>query len=156
MLVGHPAIANPYSWTNLENQLYCSIVRLSYNMGCFMIMMPMFLGHFNFGKYLMSTSLMRAVGKLSFLVALILPLAIGLLYNTQQDSVFMSLYVVMFLGLGNMACMIWWSFVSRILFEHPIKTLISVSGLQKALSHDDILHEHFMKSTPAPSTPKTK
>lgn len=82
-LIGHPAISNPYSWTNLENQLYMSVVRLSYNLGCFMIMVPMLLGHFNYGKYLMSTSVMRAIGKLSFLVALILPLAIGLLYNTQ-------------------------------------------------------------------------
>ena len=82
-LIGHPAIADPYSWTMLENQLYCSVVRVTYNVGCFMIIIPMFLGHFNFGKYLMSTSLMRAIGKLSFLVALILPLAIGLLYNTQ-------------------------------------------------------------------------
>jgi hypothetical protein len=60
----------------------------------------------------------------------------------------MSLYVVGFLGLGNVACMVFWSLISRILIEHPIRTLISVSGLQKAISHNDLLHEHFMKPTP--------
>lgn len=87
----------------------------------------------------MSTSIMRAIGKLSFLIALVLPLAIGLLYNVPQDSVFMSLYVVVFLGLGNVILMIFWSLVSRILIEHPIRTLMTISGLRKAISHDDIL-----------------
>ena len=92
--------------------MYCSLARLSYNVGCFLIIIPMFIGHFKMGKYLMSTSIMRAVGKLTFLIAVTLPIIVGFLNDTVQDSIFMGYNVVMFLGLGNVTCSLFWSFIS--------------------------------------------
>ena len=50
LLIGHPAIADPYCWSNIQNILYFSICRCSFTLGIAMTLIPVFFGHKNIFK----------------------------------------------------------------------------------------------------------
>ena len=137
LMIGHPAIADPYSWSTLENQLYMSVFRVSYVFALCLILTSMLTGKFNRGLYLLSSSNMRALGKITFVNAIISPIVIALLYNTGQDAMYVSFNVVLFLGLGNAFCCTVFSLIFLILIEFPVKNLLST--VKKWASHDSIL-----------------
>jgi len=137
LLIGHPAIADPYLWSTLENQLYMSVLRLSYVIALCLILIPIFTGKFNLGMHLLSSSNMRALGKLTYVNVIIAPIVISLLYDTAQDPMYVSFNVVLFLGIGNAFCCTVFSLILLVLFEFPMRTILS--PLKKMASHDHLL-----------------
>ena len=45
LFIGHPAIADPYCWTNIQNMLYFSLCRCSFTIGIALTLIPVFCGH---------------------------------------------------------------------------------------------------------------
>merc|ERR1719498_1948042 len=101
LLVPHPAYADPYCWSTLQNMIYNSLGRFTFTLAAFMTYIPMLVGHNNYGKYLLSSKNVLFVSKCVYIVAIIHPVVIGLLYNTVQDGMHVTYNVVIFLGLGN-------------------------------------------------------
>jgi len=76
LLIGHAAIASPYSWSMTDNVLYYTLTRPTYVIGLFLILFVFFTGGFTFGKEFMGRSLFRVLGKLTYEAAVITPLMI--------------------------------------------------------------------------------
>jgi len=83
LLIGHPAIADPYCWSNIQNMLYFSLCRCSFTLGILMTIVPVLFGHKNIFKNVVGSQLFRVCGKTTFIIALTHPIIISLLYNTQ-------------------------------------------------------------------------
>lgn len=81
LLIGHSAIAAPYSWTMTENVLYYALTRPTYALGIFLIIFVFFTGGFTFGKGFLGGTSFRLLGKLTYETAIITPLMIQLIYN---------------------------------------------------------------------------
>ena len=143
LLIGHPAIADPYLWSTLENQLYMSVLRLTYIIALCFILIPMFTGKFNRGMYLMSSSNMRALGKITCINCIISPIVISLLYDTGQDAMYVSFNVVLFLGIGNVFCCTVFSLILLVMFEFPMRNILSPA--KKLASHDQVLMDKYKK-----------
>lgn len=88
LLIGHSAIAAPYSWTMTQNAIYFTLTRPTYVLGMFMILFTFWLGGFTFGKAFMSLTMFRVLGKIAFESALITPLMIQLIYSQAPEGVF--------------------------------------------------------------------
>jgi hypothetical protein len=137
LLIGHPAIADPYLWTSRQNQIYLSYIRLSYVVAIMLILGPMLMGKFNKGMYLMSCSTMRSLGKLTCVNCIVSPIVISMLYDTGQESMFVSFNVVLYLGLGNALCCTVCSMMFLVFFEIPMAKVLS--PIKKLVSHDQQL-----------------
>ena len=87
--------------------------------------------------HLLSSSNMRALGKLTYVNVIIAPIVISLLYDTAQDPMYVSFNVVLFLGIGNAFCCTVFSLILLVLFEFPMRTILS--PLKKMASHDHLL-----------------
>lgn len=120
LLIGHPAIANPYLWSTLENQLYSSVLRLTYVWALMLILTAIFTGKFNRGMYLLSGSNVRALGKITLVNAVICPIIISFLYDTSQDALYVSFNVTLLFGIGNAATCTIFSLLLVIFFDIPI------------------------------------
>ena len=81
LLIGHSAIAAPYSWTMTENVFYFTLTRNFFAIGIHMILFVFFSGGFTFGKVFMGRPIFRVLGKLSFESALITPMMVQLIYS---------------------------------------------------------------------------
>ena len=88
LLIGHSAIASPYSWTMTENVLYFTLTRPTYAIGIHMILFVFWTGGFTFGKAFIGRALFRVLGKLSFESAMITPLMVQLIYSTLESGIF--------------------------------------------------------------------
>lgn len=88
LLIGHSAIASPYSWTMTENVIYFTLTRPTYAIGIHMILFVFWTGGFTFGKAFISRALFRVLGKLSFESAMITPLMVQLIYSTLESGIF--------------------------------------------------------------------
>lgn len=84
------AIAKPYSWTALQNNMFMTLSRPGYVIGCFLILFMFFFGGFSFGKAFLSRPFFQVCGKLCFITALITPLMIQLIYSTQDGGLYVS------------------------------------------------------------------
>lgn len=82
LLIAHPAYADPYSWSDAQNMLYFSLGRLSFCLALLMTIVPMLVGQWNMGLGVASSSNFRMIAKSVFIIALIHPVVIGLLYNS--------------------------------------------------------------------------
>lgn len=76
LLIGHSAIAAPYSWNMEENAAYFTLTRPTYALGIHMILFVFWTGGFTFGKVFMGRPIFRVLGKLAFESALITPLMV--------------------------------------------------------------------------------
>ena len=120
LLIGHPAIAAPYAWTTLQNQLYFSICRFSFTFAFILMLLPVFLGHKPIFQHAVSTPFILACAKTTYFVALAHPIIIALLYNTGQKGMFVKLPVVLYLGLGNVACETVIGVAAWLMLEYPV------------------------------------
>jgi len=81
LLIGHSAIAAPYSWSMAANVAYYTLTRPSYVIGVFLVLFVFFSGGFTFGKEFLGLPVFRVLGKLCYEAALITPLMIQLIYS---------------------------------------------------------------------------
>ena len=82
LLIGHSAIAHPYSWTNGENIAYNTLTRISFAFGNFLQLFVFFLSGFSSLKIFMSRPLFLVMGKLCYITGLITPIMVQLIYST--------------------------------------------------------------------------
>lgn len=88
LLVGHQAIADPYSWTTAGNVAYFTIGRVSYPVGIWIILFVFFTGGFTMGKTFLGRAGFRIMGKICFEAALITPMMVQLIYSQLPEGVF--------------------------------------------------------------------
>ena len=88
LLIGHSAIADPYSWTMTENLLYYTLTRPTYTLGMYLILFVMLAGGLSYGKAFLSLPVFRVLGKLCFESALITPIMVQLIYSQLPDGLF--------------------------------------------------------------------
>ena len=88
LLIGHSAIADPYSWSMAENVAFNTLTRPTYVTGIFLILFVFFTGGFTFGKEFMGRSMFRVLGKLTYEAAMITPLMIQLIYSQLPNGLF--------------------------------------------------------------------
>ena len=138
LLIGHPAIAAPYAWSTLQNQLYFSLCRLSFTAAFPLLLLPVFLGHKSILLSALTCSQILACAKVTYIVALTHPIIIAFLYNTGQRGMFVDLAVVLYLGLGNVFCETVIGVVAWLLVEYPINKLIKYYLLREESEHKRI------------------
>jgi len=68
----------------------------------------------------MKSQILITPAKAVFIVALLHPVIIGLLYNTGREGMYVDLIVVMYLGLGNVFCETIIGLFIWLFFEKPI------------------------------------
>lgn len=83
LTVSHPAIADPYSWSNFQNMMFNGPARGAFCAAVLFTFIPMLTGHFNIGRDLLCTPTVRLIGCAVFIIAICHPVLIGLLYNAQ-------------------------------------------------------------------------
>lgn len=76
LLIGHTAIASPYSWTMIENALYYTVVHTIYAAANIAIIFVIFCGGATFAKAFLSRPFFLALGKMCFVASLITPIMI--------------------------------------------------------------------------------
>ena len=152
LLIGHTAIAAPYSWSMTQNALYFTLTRPTYVLGMFMILFTFWLGGFTFGKAFMSLTMFRVLGKLAFESALITPLMIQLIYSQAPEGLFIQFNKVIELGLGNVVCVMVAGIMLYLLFEFPFRRLIQFSLLPYC-SHDEVMKLHYVRRNIAKKPP---
>jgi len=144
LLIGHSAIAHPYSWSMTENAFYFTFTRLFYVLGIHMILFVFFTGGFTFGKAFMGRPIFRVLGKLCFESALITPLMVQLIYSQLPNGLFVQFNKVLELGLGNVVCVMVASILLYLIFEFPFKRIIDYTLLPYC-SHDEVLHLVYVR-----------
>ena len=127
LLIGHSAIASPYSWNMTENAVYFSLTRSTYVLGVWLILFTFFTGGFTLGKAFMGRTIFRVLGKLTIESALITPMMVQLIYSQLPNGLFVQFNKVLELGLGNVVCVMVASFGLYLLFEYPFRRLIEFS-----------------------------
>ena len=144
LLIGHSAIASPYSWTMTENALYFSLTRSTYVLGVWMILFTFFTGGFTLGKAFMGRPIFRVLGKLTMESALITPMMVQLIYSQLPGGLFVQFNKVLELGLGNVCCVMLASFMLYLMFEYPFRRLIEFS-LLPFCSADEEMYLHYVR-----------
>ena len=139
LLIGHSAIANPYSWSMAANIAYNCLTRISFAAGNFLQIFVFLLSGFSSGKAFLSRPLFLVMGKLCYITGLITPIMVQLIYSTLPDGLFVSFNKVLELGFGNIVCVMIAAFLLYLLFEFPFKRLIEHT-LLPWVSHDDVYH----------------
>jgi hypothetical protein len=81
LFCGYQALKDPYSWDLAQNLVYFAFIRFSYALGALLLLLSIFLGHFNLASVSLRSVYFRALGKLSFSSALISPIVITLMYQ---------------------------------------------------------------------------
>lgn len=81
------------------------------------------LGHFRLGVVACNHDYMRALGKLTYLGGLLCPIIIVIAYCCQEYSMYLTVPVVLYLGIGNIFSGIICSFVVYMSLEYPFKNL---------------------------------
>ena len=148
LLIGHSAIASPYSWSNGENIAYNTLTRISFALGNFLQLFVFFLSGFSSAKIFFSRPLFLVMGKLCYITGLITPIMVQLIYSTQPEGVFVSFNKVLELGLGNVVCVMAAAFLLYLMFEFPFKRLIE-HHLLPLVSHDDVYHLSYVRQKAA-------
>ena len=138
LLIGHSAIAAPYSWTVTENVLYYTLTRPTYALGVHMILFVFFIDGFSLGKAFLSLPLFRTLGKLTFESALITPIMVQLIYSQLPDGLYVQFNKVLELALGNIVAVMIGGIFMYILFEYPFRralelTLLPYCSSEKAM-----------------------
>ena len=149
LFIGHPAIADPYAWSNFQNMMYNSVGRCAFSTAVVMTFVPMLLGHFNYGLDFCCSRNFRFIGCVVYIVCVVHPIVIGLLYNTSQDPMYIAFPVVLYLGLGNVLCGTIFGLILYILFEHPFRTIINVIGLRGYQEQNGLLDHKYDAIKPA-------
>ena len=144
LLIGHSAIAAPYSWNMTENALYFTLTRPTYVLGIHMILFVFWTGGFTFGKVFMGRPIFRVLGKLAFESALITPLMVQLIYSTLPNGLFVQFNKVLELGLGNVCCVMIAAIFLYLCFEYPFRRIIEFT-LLPFCSHDEELHLLYVR-----------
>ena len=144
LLIGHSAIAAPYSWNMTENAVYFTMTRPTYVLGIHMILFVFWTGGFTFGKVFMGRPIFRVLGKLAFESALITPLMVQLIYSTLPNGLFVQFNKVLELGLGNVCCVMIAAIFLYLCFEYPFRRIIEFTLLPYC-SHDDELHLLYVR-----------
>lgn len=80
--IAHPAIADPFVWTSVQNGIYMSIVRTSFNFAIVATIIPVMTGNAELYKAVLTGPVILSVAKGCFIIALIHPIVINLLYDT--------------------------------------------------------------------------
>lgn len=144
LLIGHSAIAKPYSWTMEENAFYFTLTRPTYALGIHMILFAFWTGGFTFGKAFMGRTIFRVLGKLAFESALITPLMVQLIYSQLPNGLFVQFNKVLELGIGNCACVMGAAIILYLCFEYPFRRVLEFT-LLPFCSHDEKLHLSYVR-----------
>jgi hypothetical protein len=124
LLIGHSAIAKPYSWTMLENACYYTITHLMYASGNIALLFVIFCGGGTMSKAFLSRPFFVALGKLCFISSLITPICVQLIYSQLPNGLFITFNGVFELGVGNVVCVMAAGIALYIMFELPFRRLI--------------------------------
>lgn len=144
LLIGHSAIAAPYSWSQAENVASFILMRPLYVFGIWLILFVFFTGGFTFGKAFLARTIFRVLGKLAFESALITPLMVQLIYSQLPNGLFVQFNKVLELGIGNVVCVMFASILLYLIFEYPFKRIIDFT-LMPYCSHDEALHLRYLR-----------
>ncbi len=124
LFCGYEALKDPYSWSLGQNLVYYAFIRICYALGALMLIMSIFLGHFNVALRSLQNNYFRAFGKLSFSAALISPLVITLMYQGQTYAMYLTIMGGVVFGMGNIVSILLVSLVLYLTVEYPLKQLV--------------------------------
>jgi hypothetical protein len=86
-------------------------------------LIPMLLGKFNLGKYAMSCTFFRTMAKTTYIVAIIHPIVIGLMYDTGQQGLYLDTHYITVLGAGNVCMNTCFALILFVWIEYPFKKI---------------------------------
>jgi hypothetical protein len=106
--------------------IFYGFSRTAYGLGCVLIILSIFLGHFNIGKIFLTNDIFRALGKLTFEAALLHPIVIMYFYGSTQGGLYLTFVTVIYFGIGNIICNVIAAFGVFMLIEYPCKRLVEL------------------------------
>ena len=138
MLDLYEPVKDPYSWSTTQNVLYYGFSRIAFSISCMLIFLAIVTGHFNIGKKALSNPYFTAMGKLTFIAALIFPIIIMYYCGSGENALYLSFLSVFQMGVGNILCELLSAFVIYMVVEYPLKNLLRRTLFPK-LSHDNLI-----------------
>eukprot|EP00347_Sterkiella_histriomuscorum_P018864 403343880 len=141
---GYTAVRDPYSWSMTDNAMYYGFTRVSFAIGIMMVFASAVLGHFRIALVACNHDYMRGLGKLTYLGGLLCPIIIVIAYCSQEYSMYLTVPVVIYLGIGNIISGILCCTFVYLTMEYPLKNLSQIL-VGKKISHDQILREKWIK-----------
>eukprot|EP00347_Sterkiella_histriomuscorum_P013100 403366020 len=141
---GYTAVRDPYSWSMTDNAMYYGFTRVSFAIGIMMVFASAVLGHFRIALVACNHDYMRGLGKLTYLGGLLCPIIIVIAYCSQEYSMYLTVPVVIYLGIGNIISGIICCTFVYLTMEYPLKNLCQIL-VGKKISHDSILKEKWLK-----------
>jgi hypothetical protein len=106
--------------------------------GCFLILLAIFLGNFNIGYRFLLNPYFRTIGKLTYEAGLLYPIVIMLYYGRTQAGLYMTTADVICMGTGNIISNLFTGFFLYMIIEYPLKRLIDIS-ISSKISHDAVV-----------------
>lgn len=106
----------------------------------------MLVGQFNSGNRALRNDVFRAMGKLSFIAALIHPFVILYFYSAPEKGLFLTFSGVFYLGIGNILCELTLSFLIFLVIEFPLKQIVTIVFEPKLHSRDTIAQYLHLKA----------
>lgn len=142
LTIARSAVADPYSWSELQNQMYYCFTRWTYVIGAMLIAFSILFSPNPLIKEFLRRPFFRGAGSLCLLNALLTPLVIQLNYNSLPDGLFITFYVVIALGLANAALITSFSLVLYLLLQYPLQVATS-RWTDKYLSQRKTVEKHL-------------
>jgi hypothetical protein len=142
LLIGHSAIAKPYSWTMAENAAFMTVLRALYSWANITVIVVIFCGGATFLKAFFSRPFFLVLGKLTYTTSLITPLMIQLIYSQLPNGLFVSFNKVIELGVGNVICVMAAGLVLFLFFEFPMHRMLQWTVYPK-ISADSAKHTYY-------------
>ena len=115
---------DPYSWNLAQNLVYFAFIRICYALGALLLIMSIFLGHFNIAEKFLRNVYFRSLGKLSFSAALISPIVITLMYQAQTYAMYLTIMGGIVFGMGNLVSILLCSLILHLTVEDPLKQIV--------------------------------
>ena len=121
---GHTGISHPFSWPKWKNMCYFSLVRAAFTGGVALQLMAVFLGHMRMFTMGMQNPVICAFAKGMYPISLCYPILIAFIYNSSigdEQPIYISLYVVIYLGMGDIMVDLIFGVAAYSLLEWPVQ-----------------------------------
>lgn len=92
---------DPESWSHAVNMIYYGISRVLFSVAVSVVFLVIVLGHMEPARVFLTNSYFRALGKISFIGALIYPMIILVFLGSMYESYYITFFSTFFLGMGN-------------------------------------------------------
>lgn len=143
LFIAYTCSLTPYDWSKLGNGLFFALTRFTFSLGYLFIAFYIFFGHSNLGRLVLGNFGFNAVGKLVYIIYLITPIIMMVVYASTKTGVYMTMINCIYLGMGHMMVGFIIGFLVYVFLNWPILRFNSLT-IERFISHEKIVKNRFI------------